>query len=189
MITSKYLFLLTLITIPLLAFSDPIFHEKDEKGKFIYTNRGTDSTPAKLPTIARYDSKKVRIDIPETCSKHGGIDCRKGGDTDGSIICKDGFRNVDHMYLDACIETRLELLSLSGPENDIYEVHLRNLRDMEAIKPSVRLFFTPSEPLELESPSNIPAYGTIWIKFRVNPGKLGSKLEKSDLWITCENCE
>jgi hypothetical protein len=36
--------------------------------------------------------------VSGACSGHGGVDCSVGADTDGSVICADGWRNSSVSY-------------------------------------------------------------------------------------------
>jgi len=36
------------------------------------------------------------------CSHHGGVDCGAGADSDGSYICKDGWRDSSCSYIENC---------------------------------------------------------------------------------------
>ena len=37
-----------------------------------------------------------------------GIDCRSGADSDGSVICLDGFRDSEELFRFRCIESKLK---------------------------------------------------------------------------------
>ena len=186
------LIVLLLGSISSLALCQEIYTAQDESGRVIFTNRGTEDTvgPVPLPTLGKFDPEHTKILIPSTCAKHGGVDCRAGADIDGSVICGDRFKESELTFLQACSTTRLEVVSFSGPDSSgEYMVKLRNLRDIAAQMPSIRMFFKPSKPLEVGVPDDIAPYSTAEIPFRPASSNLVSPLKRSDLWITCENCE
>ena len=70
-----------------------VYSWTDANGKTHYstTPRSKGDKPKDLPVVQRenIDSKikTIRATAPETCQTHGGIDCGRIDDRDGSVIC------------------------------------------------------------------------------------------------------
>ena len=110
---SRFVFVLTLMSISGAAAADPIYRHVDASGRVTYGNTPVEpgAKPADLPKVQKenFTQKVSAIEqaIPETCDKHGGVDCSQGADADGSVICLDGFRNVHQTYEEMCTTAAL----------------------------------------------------------------------------------
>lgn len=74
---------------------------------------GVGAKPAELPKIKREDFDRrisnLRAEAGANCESHGGLDCSRGPDTDGSVICLDGHKNATLPYAIYCLESRLKV--------------------------------------------------------------------------------
>ncbi len=184
------LFLLSLLCLSasLTAKAEPIYRWQDEAGRVYYSDRprSTGDKPAQLPSLTRddLDAKidKIKAETPANCDKHGGVDCQKGPDEDGSVFCRDGFRNAVLPFRFRCLESRLEaefflifgegrvcrverqkqvssLLKNEWPTD--LSVAVRNLSEVEAFGVKAK-FIVPGIPrkhLAAAGPDRIPPYG------------------------------
>ncbi len=112
----------TLLALGLLLFSataveaEPIYRKIEPSGRITYqtSSAGSQAQAVKLPEVRKENLTKklteIRKEIPETCERHGGIDCAKGADSDASVICVDGYAGVRQNFLESCSTVRLELL-------------------------------------------------------------------------------
>ncbi|OVE79912.1 hypothetical protein BVY02_01900, partial [bacterium J17] len=67
----------------------------DESGKTHYSsNENSDAKAAELPKLERenIDERiaKIKSKTPPSCVNRGGVDCSRGADSDGRVICRDG---------------------------------------------------------------------------------------------------
>lgn len=91
---------------------------KDENGKDYYCTSSAPASsrkPATLPPIAKENIdtsiKQLKQTIKESCKNHGGDDCSRGPDSDGSVICNDGFRASLLTFQQKCSKIKLDVLS------------------------------------------------------------------------------
>ena len=98
--------LLFVVVLPLNSFShsgrtdSQGGHNNRKTGGYHYHNKKA------TPTYNRSNSSEKSTDTCSSrcsksgaCSYHGGVDCTAGPDTDGSVICNDGWRNSSVTYL------------------------------------------------------------------------------------------
>src|SRR5690606_21276337 len=104
-------FILTLFiifTIPISVAADNVYKWTDQKGVVHFGNNPSDQNAQKadLPEIQRenFDEtlEKIRKATPENCINRGGVDCSKGADSDGSVICYDDFRDAVQPFIFVC---------------------------------------------------------------------------------------
>ncbi|HMO18447.1 MAG TPA: hypothetical protein PKA63_06635 [Oligoflexia bacterium] len=156
-----------------------------------------------LPEIEKYDIdtriKELKAQTPETCLHRGGINCEAGVDTDGSVICHDGFRNSLEQFDISCSEVRL-ISSIKAPPSKSKRlmkvpiiIEVRNESGIEAKEVRVKVSY-PVAPYEeerielsLEGPTSIPSYGIAEYSYS---GKLIDDriAPRGHVKITCENC-
>jgi hypothetical protein len=153
---------LLLISIPVIA--EPIFKWTAPDGHIVYASKppSPDSKPALLPPIVKADIKLTDKAI-ENCSSHGGIDCGKGGDPDGSVICADGFKDALTRFKTYCAggklfaEHILEVKREQGATTGILTVQVRNATRLPAKGIIVQFTARNGDKLKLEGPTEIEA--------------------------------
>jgi hypothetical protein len=95
--------------------AEEIYRWTDANGRVHYSSNQQTEAAATLPTIQRenLDQKiaSIRQNISPSCSTRGGIDCTRGSDDDGSVICVDGFRDASTRFANHCREAKLALKS------------------------------------------------------------------------------
>jgi len=108
-----------------VANANDIYKWIDSSGKVHYSTTPRVAPPtafqsapetaraAVLPEIQRENIDQrisaIRSTTPPSCGAHGGIDCTKGADVDGSVICVDGFLQAGATYSANCSEVKLSL--------------------------------------------------------------------------------
>ena len=140
----RYIFIFKIIVVSQIllcakighAQSGSIFIEKRSDGTVVYTDKPKDplaSVKLDLTPLARYTpgtselllSNGAKLDPnqqPASCYAHGGTDCAAGPDSDGSVICSDGFRAVRARYNFNCRQVKLAV------NNAHYDPQLRQLK-------------------------------------------------------------
>jgi hypothetical protein len=81
----------------------------------------------------------IKRSTPVTCSLHNGIECEKGADPkDGSVICRDEFRDSRESFNDFCTQTRLQLISETFLDKEGNEIpkELRKPKTFGGITPA-----------------------------------------------------
>lgn len=97
------------------AAADPIYRTVDEEGRMIFQSspQGKSGESVNLPKIEKENFNKrienLKKTIPDTCQKRGGIDCSKGADGDGSVICLDDFKESPLSFTEECSRVRLQI--------------------------------------------------------------------------------
>lgn len=105
--------MLTLL-LPVTAVGDEVYRWTAPDGTVHYSTTPPESgaAPAKLPTVRHEDLDKkierIRSSTPPNCESHGGVDCAAGADADGSVICRDGYREAILPFRFSCMEVSLE---------------------------------------------------------------------------------
>jgi len=69
--------------------------ESDGHGDDNYGGGGVNDPGIDPNTIPRCDTS---CSAPGACGSHGGVDCPAGPDSDGSVICNDGYRDSSIKY-------------------------------------------------------------------------------------------
>ncbi len=163
------------------SFAEPIYRHVDATGKVTYSTEPNTAgeQPAALPQI-----KRVRIDTPpttvtpqfQTCEKRGGIECSKGADADGSVLCRDGSKDSLERFGEFCVEVRLSAGKAEFTDREGKSFVPKTISDMEKlgeVRVTVRnlqgivakgvhaevLFPRPFGSLELHGPAQVDAYG------------------------------
>ena len=181
------------------AAAQGIYKWEDENGKVHFSNSppSKEATPTELPKIM-----KGEVKIPKTalrsCDGHGGINCESGPDSDGSVICYDGFKEAASRYRFSCLGAKLEVADISKLKEDgSFVVSLRNRKSVTAQK--VEVTFTGlggKKGVILTGPSTINSLSTGDYTYSPsqNPdatsGDVGllDKPTQSQISISCLNC-
>ena len=125
-----------------VAAETPIYRV-ERNGIVEYSSKPKDPSakPADLPKLGRWKPESPHV-IQLTCSNHGGINCARGADTDGSVICFDSYRDSIQRFAFECSTAKLEIMSISKPDDrGIFTVAIRNNKAVAARK--IRVTFAP----------------------------------------------
>jgi hypothetical protein len=177
----------------------PIHRTVDSEGvQEYFAHPKLQAEPAQeLPALHRersIASSRQGILVPQTCRRHGGVKCSVGADSDGSVICYDGFRDSAQPYSDNCLSARLILTELRHIEGLKYAVAVRNTAGVPAN--GVSFSYRPPVGLAvvlplMSGPETVSPYGSAEFvvssfkkPFETEPAQLDQKY----LWITCGNC-
>ncbi len=197
------------------ADSGKLYSWTDEKGKVHFSNtpRNSDAQPAALPAIGRENiDQKIRTlkdSTPENCVRHGGIDCARGADSDGSVICLDGYREAVMPFQFECLEARLQgqfdvmlgaesipksrnfARRLDGRAPTGLRLSLRNLTGVAAFGIEVEFKFGHRNLHRAKGPERIEPYGSAdYVLSFAEIGMLPNllQIEQSEYKVTCTNC-
>lgn len=193
--------------------SAEIYKWVGEDGRTHYSTkpRSPYDQPANLPSIQHENLdvkiKDVKGKTPPNCEAHGGVDCTQGADKDGSVICRDGFKEAIVAFRLNCMEADLhaealqvvtsgeKILSLGKVKQDTpiteLQVSVRNNSDVEAKDIKVRVRFGVKQPVEFNGPEKIESYGLAEYQLpyeKLNPAPYLLELKKSEVSVYCSNC-
>ncbi|RIL10248.1 MAG: hypothetical protein DCC75_04780 [Proteobacteria bacterium] len=175
------------------AQAGPIYKWQDEQGVIHYSTKpnASNAKPADLPPITRGDVKLAQIRLV-SCDGHGGINCKLGADSDGSVICYDGFRGATARYRFSCNSPKLEVSDISGPEDDgTFKVFVRNSKSVTAEEPAVVFKPSQGQGVKLKGPKEVEAFGMAEFIYSPQLDSTGAASEPptyAQLDITCANC-
>lgn len=196
------------------AFGE-VYRWVDQHGKehFSTTPVPGAKTPSKLPEIKRENFaeriKQIKENTPQNCESHGGFDCAKGADSDGSVICLDGYRDSVMSFLSLCSEARLrvgkvQFMNGEGKPLALREkpaiesvTHatftVRNLTGIEAKGVTAELSFPrPSRRLPVSGPTTVDPYGIAEynaVLIGAQPPLNIEKLKGVRVRIKCDRCQ
>jgi len=111
--------------------SSGIYKWVDEDGKVHFSTKplGSKAKPANLPEIAKesYQAKinQLKSITPDNCSAHHGVNCEAGPDSDGSVVCNDGYRNAVLQFKSKCLEAKFKVASIEVEKEKVL-LTLRN---------------------------------------------------------------
>ncbi len=200
-----------------LAFAEPIYQWVDGEGRTHYGSSAPDDAiaPSNLPEIKRenFDSKiaDIKANTPTTCNTHRGIDCSRGPDTDGSVICADGFLEAINPFAFFCNEARLQtqlLILIEGNEEFIkhstnlqgklknkkitgLQLTARNISDVEAFGVKISLTMSVRGKQIGVGPDKIPPFSSAEYLFpfeNITPKPTIIDIEKAKYVVSCTNC-
>lgn len=178
--------LIALVTFQPALFAQDLYEWKDESGRthFSTTPPHQGAAPANLPEIARVKATTA-ADLPQSCRRHGGIDCLSGPDKDGSVICADGFAGAITRYRFSCLTAKLSITEIID-EGELSRVFVRNLKPVKASKVKVKVLKGFSRE-RIEGPASIEGHGMA--EFTVPTALLGRAPKKGEFSIDCRNCQ
>lgn len=160
------------------------WYEKDGTVRYSTWDRGDAAKPEELRPIVRKESP-VRAGLLQSCSRRGGINCGAGPDTDGSVICYDGFRDAAPRFRFSCSSPKLSASEVLPGENGTFVVVLRNSNGVTASGVKVA-FKQGGKKMPLAGPADIEPFGVGEYEpprgAPLNPPKL------SEIELTCANC-
>ncbi len=156
--------------------------------------------------------KALQEITPKNCFSHGEIDCSKGADVDGSVICKDGFKEAIMPYSSQCLDVRLEvqylvntnsaqspyvkhskklIQELKGYKPLALHLNIRNLSDVKAKNVKVEFTLERRYPYNAQGPEIIEPYGLAEYNLELSTLPQEPTLEqllKTVYKVDCENC-
>jgi len=182
----------TLVCNPFYVLAETPIYRVERDGKIEYSSvpPQAGAEPAELPKLGRWKLQESAAS-KNTCVQHGGINCSAGPDKDGSVICFDSFADSVQRYAFECTSAKLELLSISKPdERGIFTVQVRNSKSVASQKTQVMFKPKRMEPgVKLSGPEQIEGFGVGEYSFY--PSKLTQVIQEpkvAHLIVSCENC-
>lgn len=145
----------------LSASAEGVFTWEDESGVLHFSSsKDTEKAQlADLPPIMRGEVKLAPVPLV-SCKEHGGIDCQAGSDSDGSVICLDGFKNATARFRFSCNSPRLKVVELIDEEEGLPpKVLVRNSNSVPAKTPVISYRAESGEELSFSGPAEIAPYG------------------------------
>jgi hypothetical protein len=181
-----YLFSSTLLS----ASPSEIYKETSESGQVIYTSKpySNNSVKAKLPEIIR-KTGSVKSKELATCVNHGGVNCQAGEDTDGSVICFDGFKDASSRYRFSCSKAKLSIVTYEPKEDRYISIIVRNTLSVDAKEPYLYYRKKRGAQVKITGPNIIPAFAAEEFKFNHKELNIDpNTIKKSDFMVNCRNC-
>lgn len=211
-----------------LAKAEEIYQWTDKQGKVLFSTspvppsqgHSSKKVAAKLPPLFRENLsakiQQLKYNTPATCNSHGGLDCSQGADSDGSVICLDGFRGSKQPFNFSCLETKLKVSDFSliyskpGTPSKAESVPVKKLSSLsethflaKALRISIRntagvkakdvqiKVKVGNKLLKAQGEDHIPPYGAN--DYEVNLSNLKYKLftrdiSKASYRLRCKNC-
>lgn len=172
--------------------ADPVYKTTSKNGAVTYSSKPPtkDAKPVDLPEIMRGEVKLTETKLA-TCDKHGGVNCSAGPDSDGSVICLDGFKSASARFRFTCNSPKLEISDVSDLAPDgSFTVFVRNTKSVAAQKPSVSYTAPDGKQVKIKGPDTIDGFGVAEFHSTVTgtteaPAK---RLTMADLNLSCANC-
>lgn len=161
----------------------------EENGKTVYSSTPPhqNAKPAELPEIMRGEVK-IPKNLLVTCDKHGGVNCEAGPDSDGSVICYDGYRDAAARFRFSCNTPKLEVADIAEPDAEgKLSVFVRNSRSVAARKPSLH-WTREGSKVALQGPEEIAGYGVGEFVIDLSADQTRQKPSIGELQLDCENC-
>ncbi len=174
------------------VFADPIYKSTTKDGSVVYSSKPPTkgAKPAELPEIMRGEVKLVEQKLT-TCDKHGGVNCPAGPDSDGSVICLDGFKSASARFRFTCNSPKLEISDISDLAPDgTFTVFVRNTKSVAAQKPVVTYKTADGKAVKVQGPESIDGFGVaeFHATLKVTEDAPPKRLTMADVDLTCANC-
>lgn len=168
-----------------------IYKWVDEQGRTFYSSSKQEPRAelAKLPEIKRI--KDAPLDhFKEGCKQHGGASCDRGADSDGSVICLDGFRESPLPFRFACSSARLSLEQLQA-KGDKQKILIKNSSGVQGKSVAVKVSLSDGTQVFASGSQTIEPHALEEFEILLKELKLakGVTLSEKDIHITCANCE
>lgn len=179
--------------LPTLAHTERIYRHVGEDGTVSYSSEQPlpGLAPVELPKIEKKEMRPSQAFI-QSCRAHGGTNCQAGADSDGSVICFDGYRKSLAQYDEHCGGTRIQVTEIRRrPSDGAFLVTLRNSRSVAAEKVKI-IWKNDTEELPLLGASTLPAFGVedYVLLFDHLPARLRPReIKKEDMRVHCDNCQ
>lgn len=149
------------------------------------------ATEVNLKPIPRFKSEHItQKKLQESCIAHGGNNCSAGADTDGSVICQDGFKDSPNRFNLSCTQSKLAVDNLETTLHSA-KVLIRNSSAVSA--EGIKLILPQingEKDIEFTGPTMIEPFGAGDYSLNLlnlqdkYSGKLVDKLV-----ISCRNCQ
>ena len=192
MIFFKVLISIFALFFSFFSYAESVYSWKDDKGVTHYSTNPSSNPNAKikdLPVITKADVKVVKQNF-SSCAGHGGIDCQAGADSDGSVICYDGFTGALTNFRSNCNSPKLEINEITEMNSSgSFTVIVRNIKSIEASAPSVTYKTKSGAESKLIGPPKVDPFGIA--EFRHVGKSLTTSKEvvaRSQLKLGCANC-
>ena len=195
----RYALLLVLFIAGIAAASSAtaqVYTWKDKQGVIHYSSKpvSKDAALAELPEITRGEVKLTKRQVIG-CDSHGGMNCGAGPDSDGSVICYDGFREATARFRFSCSAAKLEIADISAVTGcDGFTVMVRNSKAVAAHLVSATFIDFTGAKLKLSGPSEIEPFSMSEFKNvdsqkeKGDPSCLSSKPAPTKIEVNCGNC-
>lgn len=174
-----------LIAKPLLA---DIYEWTDEKGVKHYSTyeKPAGSKKAELAPIKRVPLT-TNPKLLQSCIKHGGNDCTKGADEDGSVVCRDGFKDSGARFIFSCSTSKLVVTEVKKNEDGKVAVYVRNEAPVKA-KGTFVLLRKGKLKTKIQGPLELDPHELG--EFSMEPPKvpITTELTPHDFEADCVNC-
>lgn len=182
------------------AMAEDIYKWTDSDGNIHYSNKSEKNKNAEVASLPEISKGEVKLpqNLLDSCSNHAGVNCQAGADSDGSVICNDGFTDSAQRFAFLCSTAKLEVSSISKVDNGGgFVVNVRNSKSVAAENPSVTYKFDSHNEFKLNGPDKIQPFevaefifdpdSNLSEKNRLSDaGKV--KPSKSNLHLSCTNC-
>mgnify|MGYP001175508258 CR=1 FL=1 len=183
----------TVLIFALPAYCEPVYKwENPDSGvPFYSTDKANEKfEKTELPEINRAEMQLLPAE-KKTCNGHSGIDCSVGSDVDGSVICKDQFRDSVERFAYMCKYASLTINTIGDKTKDkTIIVYIRNSKPVSAMKPVVKYTSDLGYTASLAGPDEIMPYSTGEFELQAQDAIIvGSKLDETRFSITCDNCD
>jgi hypothetical protein len=153
--------LMLALAIGLPVFSEPVYKFEDPtSGVPFYSSDKANNKfeEADLPEINKAEMHLMPV-AKKTCNGHNGIDCSLGADIDGSVICRDLFRDSVERFAFMC---KFASLTINGigkkSKTNTIPVYIRNSKPVAAKKPVVKYKSDLGYSANLAGPDEILPY-------------------------------
>jgi hypothetical protein len=182
------IYLILILLIPRLSPAQ-VYKWEDAKGNVHYSSKkpSDDAQPAILPELKKQKSTP-KAPALISCVEHGGIDCTKGADKDGSVVCRDGFAEASARFIFSCSAPKLEITEVSDTgSNGAFNVFVRNLTSVPARDVVVTLRSIEGKSVKGDGPAKIDSLGLESYFFSTSL-PAGAKPAASNFVVRCGNC-
>ncbi|MBP9837167.1 MAG: DUF4124 domain-containing protein [Proteobacteria bacterium] len=218
-IKPSYLYLTYLLIFsPANSFAQSIYSWTDAQGKVHYSTSSEDKNlkPKDLPIIQKENLdakiKNLKKNTTPTCETHSGVDCSQGADTDGSVICLDGYRDINMAFSSHCNEAKIQTSYYVNIDSEkevslkhdkkikgkllkqnvkSLQVSIRNLSGVKVNKIELEFILNRKYPVFASGPSSIEPYGAADFIYNLSEFERplnNEEIEHSDFKVYCSNC-
>ena len=126
----------------------------------------------------------------ESCDSHGGVNCQSGPDSDGSVICYDGYKGASARFRFNCQTAKLELNDIGSIQDDgSVKVFVRNSKSVKANEVSITYEGINGTKAKLSGPKSIEPLEVAEYTFTPSGNVvLTAKPTIAELSLACQNC-
>lgn len=186
-----YFLLVSLLSVSATAVAEKIYKHVEPDGTVSFSSSppAPGAKPADLPEINRGEMTIAGKPL-ETCARHGGINCQAGPDTDGSVLCFDGYEHASARFRFSCSSTQLEIAEIGDLSDEgIFSVMVRNSKSVAAEAPELYLRQQQGDEITLIGPAEIEAFGVGEFVLDIkDAGRIEEKPRSQDFRLLCKNC-